>query len=139
MNDDWRTKHGLANLPAYKRWSGMIARCHTPTHRDYHRYGGRGIYVCDRWRFGEGGLGGVECYIVDVGPRPSPKHSLDRADNDGPYSPDNCRWATRREQALNRRDTLHKDDLDGLQLMVEAGMSMPAIANKLNLPKTTAF
>ncbi len=76
----------------------MIARCNKPSKQSYHRYGGRGIKVCDRWL----GRDGLANFIADMGPRPSPKHSVDRIKNDGNYEPGNCRWATQKEQQRNR-------------------------------------
>lgn len=78
----------------------MIQRCHNPTNSGYGNYGARGIVVCDKWRRD------FQAFIADVGRRPSKKHTLDRINNDGPYAPDNVRWATRSEQMGNTRLTL---------------------------------
>lgn len=88
--------------PEYQAWRGMKTRCYNPKFRQFENYGGRGITVCDRWR------NSFENFFVDMGERPTPKHSVDRINVNGNYEPSNCRWASKREQALNKRKSVRR-------------------------------
>lgn len=90
------TKHGMSTSPEYNIWRHIIRRCYSPTATAYPRYGAKGVRVCDKWR------AGFVNFYNDMGPRPSPKHSIDRIENSKGYEPGNCRWATRKEQSINR-------------------------------------
>lgn len=88
------TKHGQRGTRTYRIWVAMKTRCQNPARADFPWYGGKGIAVCDRWQK-------FKPFFADMGECPSADHSIDRIDNSKGYSPDNCRWATAKEQVTN--------------------------------------
>jgi hypothetical protein len=91
-------RYGVSKLPEYGIWCGMIKRCENKNTKCFENYGGRGIRVCDRWRHS------FPNFLADMGPRPSPNHSLDRfPDQNGDYEPSNVRWASSTQQSRNLR------------------------------------
>lgn len=88
--------HGLTKTPEHRSWTAMKDRCGNPNTQWWHRYGGRGIVVCERW------VNSFETFLADMGPRPSRRHSIERENNDGNYEPGNCIWALPAQQATNR-------------------------------------
>ena len=105
--------HGLTGTPEYATWSRMKLRCYDPNNPKYERYGARGIIVCDRW------LDNFEAFFKDMGQKPSKRHSIGRINNDGPYSPENCRWETPLEQARNTSFN-NIITIDGISLCISA-------------------
>lgn len=90
--------HGRTGTVEHHTWTTMKQRCHNPTDKQFHRYGGRGITVCERWR------DNFEAFLEDMGLRPANKTSIDRIDNSKGYEPGNCRWADDIEQHNNKRN-----------------------------------
>ena len=118
-----KVTHGQSGTPIYARWMSMWERCTNPKNSAYPRYGGRGIRVCKRWKK-------FEVFLADMGECPAGL-TLERIDNGGPYAPENCRWATRKEQANNRRSNARFDTPLGKLSMAEiaekAGISYQAV------------
>lgn len=118
------------NPVEYRAWSGMWTRCTNPKFVDWALYGGRGIRVCERWKsFGP--------FFADIGPKTSPKHSLDRIDSDGHYEPGNCRWATPKEQAnnwktRNRRIEHNGETLSLPEWALRLGIARESLRNRLD-------
>ncbi|MEI8142862.1 MAG: hypothetical protein WCG90_08350 [Chitinophagia bacterium] len=94
--------HGKTHTKEFKTWDSMKQRCENPKNISYKDYGGRGIKVCDRW------IDSFENFLADMGEAPSKNHSIDRKDVNGNYEPNNCRWATAKEQRTNQRPRLYK-------------------------------
>jgi len=115
--------HGLAKrVPEYDVWRNMRRRCANPKLERYKDYGGRGIYVCERWN-------DFNLFLQDMGSRPSHSHTIERIDNNGPYSPENTCWATRRAQSRNtRRNRIV--DIDGTKYIAADAANIVGIPPK---------
>jgi hypothetical protein len=128
---------GAKTSPTRISWQAMIYRCTYPNHPDYARYGAVGISVCASWKDGEDGKTGFECFLRDMGERPSDDYyTIDRYPNrEGNYEPGNCRWATRREQqnnmSSNRRLTIDGKRVTLAELVRMSGISRTALKYRL--------
>ncbi len=130
-----KIKHGLTKSKIYSIWSVMKQRCYNKKDRRFKDYGGRGIFVCERWR------NSFDNFLKDMGTPPTAKHSIDRIDNNKEYSPENCRWATRMEQMANFRRNRYVS-FNGKTLHVaewtrKLGFGERTIAARLNRGWTT--
>lgn len=107
--------NGEYDSPEYMAWANMITRCYNPKYNEFHRYGGRGIKVCERW------LNDFNNFLEDMGPRPDLgcRVSIDRIDPDGDYCPENCRWATQKQQMRNYSGNRWLTDSDGETLCIK--------------------
>ena len=119
--------NGEYKSPEYRAWSNMITRCYNPNYNEYHRYGGRGIKVCPEW------LEDFNNFFEDMGPRPDLgcRVSLDRIDCNGDYCPENCRWATQKQQMRNFSGNRWLTDSDGEILCIKD------MAKKHGIKRTT--
>jgi hypothetical protein len=123
--DNGNFRHGMSESPEYRAWVNARRRCYDRSYEGYHRYGGRGIIVCKRWL----GSNGFKNFFIDMGLRPSSKHSLERKNNNKNYSPKNCVWATAKEQGRNR--------CNNVTLTVRGeSKTMSAWAEEKGLPRT---
>lgn len=110
-----KTNHGMYHTPEYKVWAAMIQRCSNIKSAGYKNYGGRGISVCEEWL-------SFNNFIADMGARTTPKHTLERVDNNAGYNKDNCIWATRTMQSINTRTyKTNKSGHKGVFLDKESG------------------
>lgn len=128
--DRMRSQNGFSGTPEYVSWLGMFTRCRDTRSVGYKHYGGRGITICERWEE-------FDNFLFDMGHKPSSKHSIDRIDVDGDYSPENCRWATQTEQHNNKRNN-RLLTVDGKTQSIsmwasEVGVSRATLFSRLHL------
>ncbi len=125
------TTHGMAHSPEFHAWINLIQRCTNKNNKRYKEWGGRGIKVCERW------LNSFENFYEDMGAKPSKYHSVDRfPNNNGIYEKLNCRWATPKEQAMNRSSNLiveYKGQKEPLKKLTELyGLSYSVVSQRIN-------
>lgn len=124
--------HGKSYSPEYVAWQNMKGRCLNTNNHKYPMYGARGIFVCDRW------MDSFDNFYADMGQRPDANYSVDRIDSNGPYSPDNCRWASKKTQSENRPGWVRIIEFSGCKKTItawaaEVGISRKSLYDRLEL------
>ena len=114
------TTHGMTGKPVHYTWKGMHQRCYNPNSGSYKDYGAKGVVICDRWH-------SFDNFYADMGDRPD-GYSIDRIDPTGNYEPVNCRWANKKVQSRNKRNSVLID-----------GVALRYLAEELNIPYTTLY
>lgn len=131
-----KIENNIRDRSEYTIWKAIRQRCYNPDNQRYSYYGARGIRMAERWD----GLFGFENFLSDMGPRPSMDHSIERDNNDGDYEPSNCRWATVKEQANNRRNNRFyvymNETMTIAQIAEKAGVDYHALIGRLNNGQT---
>jgi len=121
--------HHLSQTPVYQAWASILQRCYNPKHPHFDLWGGRGITVCQEWREG------FEAFYRDMGPKPTPLHSIDRIDNDGNYEKTNCRWTTKDVNSSNQRRAsfleIGGEKLTFKQARLRSGMSKAGLRARI--------
>ena len=125
-NSNLNRTHGASKTSEFGIWQGIQQRCHNPNNPRYDRYGARGIVMCERWRCD------FRNFLYDMGARPSPKHSVERINNDGNYEPGNCEWALQKVQNRNYSRT-NLIEINGEKLCVLDW------CNRLNINRDTLY
>lgn len=116
--------HGMAGTAEHNCWASMLDRCRNKNHPQYHDWGGRGIKVCDRWK-------SFRNFLSDMGLKPFPVATLERIDNDGDYCPENCRWATWKDQRRNTRRNVYLTCNGETKCITDWAVAIGASANTI--------